>query len=421
MSLFRLSYKWVSVSRWIFFCGVTLSLVFDSPSFGMLGADGVAFAGGAGAELVGEQEGIEYRPTQQIFDLISPARCEVSVTGELFSCRRPELRFEEALERLPPLPYETKVVIRTSSSCRGRIAPDVGSLHARLGRFTEQADDFLRDEVFSFSQSQIFIFNQPQSYPFKNLVIASRAPEIFSGARFPEGCEVSVEVEFNRIALKSKPEAEAYVAGLREQVGLMRHLNSSLLLLHESRTQRRTSKSLLTRLQGVFIREKTKMDRIRRQWETLQGVSRAVEESVRKHHALSTDPALQALTGSMAAFSRVLNQVTRAQELGPETLRDLVTDARARDAEFLEAQLDQFLEPERLREMQLKLDHLELQLATTLRTLESYFQVCEYPRCCEDFGDLFFAELCGPHGVIDEIRHGIRQIAPRADEALPRE
>lgn len=363
-----------------------------------------------------------YQSVKQIFWLVSSSNCETTTHRNLFSCRPPMIRLEEASGHLPPLPYETKVQIRTTPPCRGRVDATVGTLHARLGQFREEDEvgDFLKEEVLTFSQSQIFILNRPQGYPFKNLTIAPRSPEIFTGARFPEGCEISIEIEFNRIALKTRGEAHTYLSHLRDQVGLMTRLSSSLLLLHESRTQQGRNKSLLNGLEGLGSQRKTKIAQVQGQWEALQGITRALETNMRRNQALASDPHLQALTESMATFSRVLNQATTSQELVPETLRGLVSQACSRDEELLEAQLDQFLDPEPLWAIQLRLASLNLQVAVTERSLQTYFRDCEYPRCFEDLGDLFFSELCGPHGVIDEMRHGILKMGPCVDQALPR-
>ena len=367
-----------------------------------------------------------YQSRKMIYAMISSGNCATSTTGTLFNCRFPEISFNEGGRRLPPLPYETKVQVKVTPTCRGKIEPAVASLNFRLGQFVVrpgqgEEDDFYRSDVLNFSQSQIRSFSHSQSYPIKSLRVAPKESVIFESAVFPADCEVTLEIEPNRIAVKTISEAGDHLTKVGSQLILLTHLSDALLELRTCRTESEETSGMLAAIWKRMTQTRTRAETCRVQWGGLQKLTSVFEQQMRQNAVLSADPQVQGFVQSFQALSKVLSQHLAAIEIEPEKLGELLSQTQAQNRERHQERFDSLLNPEYLRQIGLNLVNQQTQVELARYSLTTLFEDSVYPGLLEDLSDLSFEEISGPHGTVDSIVMGMRNIAPATHRTLPRE
>lgn len=376
---------------------------------------------GAASSIVLPEE--KYQSKKFTYAIVSQGNCKTSTLGSLSGCVFPEITLNEGSRRFPPLPFETKVKVVVSPSCGTKIEPAFASSNIRLGHVASIDDEnhFYRNETLSFNQSQIRVLRHSELLPFTSLSLAPKVDEIFKNATFPADCEITLEIEPNRIAVRTIAEAAEHIKKVGSQMELMSRLTDALVALRECRPKGDEKVSTLGGLWQKITQAQTRATTCRVQAAGLQKLTEAFELELSKNAVLSGDPAIRKFTKSIQAFSKVLNQNTTSLELKPEKMEALVSRLESDAQSSHDSRITALLDPEYLRNVGLELVNQQKQIELARESLVTLFQDQFYPRALEDLEDILFEEISGAQGTLDSVIYGIRQIAPFTEPSLPSE
>lgn len=367
------------------------------------------------------EESLEiHRSSSFTYSIVSEGNCTATLpNGSLRNCRFPEIQLEEHSLGLPPLPYETAVRVKVSRSC---ILPrDFHALQMRLGKYGDgqggpavgaaqsESSDFLKYEILSLGHSQTVILENIHQAPLGSLKIVPPSSDIFLESEFPRGCEIEVQVDLNRIALRTEEEAKAYLARLEDQCKLIRASYDALSVVASCRDQRHEVAGIIAGMEQIAIQNQRGAQNCQLQWADLKQILPELKESIDRNGAFF--PEMSELMESMSDFDEILSQSLAVQKAAPQQFSELLSPTQQSRLELTGERITDLLHNFDLAALARRATDAELQMAGVKRTLHAYFSHDQvYPRLMEDLRDELDHTVSGSGGTIDQFIHGLYQV-----------
>ena len=356
-----------------------------------------------------------------LYSIVSPGNCSVTSNGSLFNCQFPDIQIQETTHRFPFLPFETKMKLSVSMTCRGHIDSTSTSLRVEMrGRSELDEEDLLLQEwTLLANQNQIQYYEHPLKHPYQSISVRARNLELFQRAVFPQGCRIELQIQPNRISIRSIPEAERYLSQIWKQNEMLSNLMQTLTALRQLWNESKLSAQLLEGSLRMLKQSQTQEEQLHQQIQSLGRLVEAYHREITEHSTSELPARSQHFARSILKLTQILNsQNLVLPEFDPIDIHSYLTDQQIRTSEQLMRQLEHFLDPLYLQSVATQLAEQRTRIEMTRHSLEQVFQENIYPLLCEDLCDLGFTEICGGQGLTDCLQMNIRGIAPHHLESI---
>lgn len=348
-----------------------------------------------------------YQSQKLQFTIVSEGNCDLDLQGIKSNCQFPEIHIEEKSLMLPPLPYETKLKVFSSFACQN--GERSNHLQARIGRYPVSEDNFLSQQDFTIDYSQSIVLNHPQQLPLGSIEIFAKFPEIFKTTQFPRGCEIQLEIEFNRIAFRSSLEASEHLASLELHLDRMKRFHQTLETLQSCELERKESTGVIQNLYRFLGRQGASAKKCQNQVKELKGLVEEISETNRNHR--EGEAVLDEFKESFETLSENIEEITKNANQASTTNRSLHRVFDVKQINITQDQIEALTHPDHMKSAAEELTKAQSRLQVARHTLNHLDAgVAENALLLEDFTDLLRLEISGPHGTLDQIKTGLSQI-----------
>lgn len=343
----------------------------------------------------------------ETFQIVTDANCTTTADGTLSQCHFPEIEIKDLEEQRIPLPYETVVKTRTSQSCQLNAVN--AALQIRFGARGPIASNFLRYENLSMDHNRRLVLTHARSQALGSISVFPREVPIFENIVFSKDCQITIEVKLNRIALKSRMQADEHIRTLNQELDNLKRSHAALTEIRLQRQQALDSSSLIARFHqlSVGLNRSAELEALRLHWSMLLNPLRTSLAAQHGQHQLE---GLDDLSAQLNAFTNVLDQAISSAEL-PTELNNLLSQSQRNHPHLPHAQGLQIFEADYLNQMAQRLRNAELEIQLVTNSVELLFPAGEISQPLdEEFQDVFLFDLVGPHGAIDKYLHDLSMI-----------